>query len=126
MIWASCKSHGVDLGYLPVLNPGACRGKTWLIDYVGDVPIRLVVEANSASDAIDVLSNDPEFGQDLQFVNVQDDGFSEERSGGAFPTQMVRIHGCADCDQPYPVRYHFDGLPPQGIDPRRYAVARFN
>jgi hypothetical protein len=126
MIWASCKFNGADLGYLPVLNPGACRGRTWLIEFIGDVPIRVVVEAESVSQAIEVLSNDPDFGQGFHFVHVQDDDFPEKRFHQMPFTQRVRIHGREGNDYPYPVRYHDEGFPAQGIDPRQYAVACLN
>jgi hypothetical protein len=40
--------------------------------------------------------------------------------------ERVTVHGCEDADLPYPVRYHDEGYPAQGIDPRKYAKARLN
>jgi hypothetical protein len=124
MIWASCIFDGSELNFLPVPNPGACKGKTWLIEFVGPVPILLVVEAESVITAIEVLNSDPEWG-DLYYVHVQDDEFRED-SERMLGTQNVRVHGHEDFDQPYPVRYHDDGYPAEGIDPRHYAAAKFN
>lgn len=115
MIWASCKFNGCELDYLPALNPGACEGQTWLIEYIGDVPIRLVVEAESVDDALAVLSNDPEFGEGFHFVNAND--FPVDSSPHVPKTQFVRVHGQVDCDPPYPARYFGEGYPARGIDP---------
>jgi hypothetical protein len=126
MIWASCKFNGCELGYLPVLNPGRWHGKTWLIEHVGDVPIRLVVEAASIHDALVVLSNDPDFGEGFHFVHVQDDDLPVDSFHQVPKTQTVRVHGQGHCSCPYPVRYYGEGYPDRGIDPRQYALARFN
>jgi hypothetical protein len=40
--------------------------------------------------------------------------------------ERVTVHGCQDSDLPYPVRYHDEGFPARGIDPRMYAAARLN
>jgi hypothetical protein len=117
VIWASCEFDGTDLNFLPVLNPGACRGKTWLIEFIGPVPIWVVVEAESVTSAIEVLNSDPAWGD---FHYVQDDHSDDSN------TQPVRVHGQARCEVPFPVRYHDGGYPTQGLDPRRYAAARFN
>lgn len=122
MIWASCVFHGCELGYLPALNPGQFEGRTWLIEYVGDVPIWLVLEAASASDALDVLNNDPEWG-DLFHVLIAGDEDDPERIQG---TQYVRVHGEAFRHSPYPVRYHDEGFPDRGIDPHQFAAWQGN
>jgi hypothetical protein len=109
VIWASCHFDGIILDYLPVLNPGAARGKTWIIQVLACMPIWVVVEAGSIQEALIVLSNDPEFGDWVYAGRVLD-------------TQYVRIHGQADSDLPYAVRYHSEGYPDQGIDPRRFAA----
>ena len=126
MIWASCEYDGCELGYLPVLNPGACEGKTWLIEFLGDVPIRLVVEADSVSEALVVLSNDPDFGEGFCFVHVEDDDSPVDSFPQVPKTQRVRVHGNEHCSCPYPVRYYGEGYPARGINPRQYALARFN
>jgi hypothetical protein len=126
MIRASCQFNGCELNSLPVLNPGRCLGKTWLIELLGDVPILLVIEAATFYDALVVLSNDPDFGQAVYVAHVQNDDNPEDESGRVLDTRNVRVHGQGDSDLPYPVRYHDEGYPAHGIDPRRFAMARWN
>jgi hypothetical protein len=131
MTWASCEFNGFNLDYLPVLNPAACRGKTWLIEIGGCMPVWVVVEAGSVSDAIEVLSDDPEFGH---AVHVRDEDLAaypegerhHDRRGRVIDPERVTVHGRKDADLPYPVRYHDEGFPARGIDPREYANARLN
>jgi hypothetical protein len=85
------------------------------------MPIWVVVEAESITSAIEVLNSDPEWN-DLHYAHVQDDEFIEDDFG----TQTVRVHGSGRNDPPYPIRYHDWGYSAEGIDPRRYAAARFN
>jgi hypothetical protein len=110
MIWASCEFDGTYLNFLPVLNPGACRGKTFLIEFDEPLPIFVIVESESVTGAIEVLSDDPEFGHGGQYSIAQ----------------PVMVHGQVCCDVPFPVRYHDEGYPAEGIDPRQFAAARFN
>jgi hypothetical protein len=101
VIWASCEFNGFDLDYLPVLNPAACRGKTWLIEIGGCMPVWVVVESETVSDAIEVLSDDPEFGHG---VHVRDEDFAayseEERRYDRYANLettvqiATRIGGC--------------------------------
>lgn len=131
MISASCEFDGFHLTHLPVLNPGGWCGKTWLIECLGGVPLWVVVEAGSISDAIEVLSNDPEFGNNVHVLEhdlaaYPEDQREYDRKGRVIDPERVRVHGWDRSDFPYPVRYHDEGFPPKGIDPRRYAVARFN
>jgi hypothetical protein len=126
MIWAFCEFNGIDLDYLPVLNPGASRGKTWLVQILACMPFWVVVEAGSIQEALIVLSNDPEFSDWVYVAHVQDDDNPEDDSGRVLNTQNVRVHGEAGSDLPYPVRYHDEGYPYQGIDPRQFARARWN
>jgi hypothetical protein len=126
MIWASCKFDGFDLDYLPVLNPGARIGMTWLIELLGCMPVFVVVEANSIQEALVVLSNDPEFGDRVYVAHVPDDDNPEDDSGRLLDTRNVRVHGQGGSDCPYPVRYHDEGYPDQGIDPRRFAAWQRN
>ena len=122
MIWASCEFNDFDLDYLPVLNAAACDGKTWLVEILACMPIWVVVEAGSIQEALVVLSNDPEFGDWVYVAHVQDDDNPEDNSGRVLDTRDVRVHGQRGSDLPYPVRYHFEGCPAQGIDPRRLAA----
>lgn len=122
MLTASCTFDGFNLAYLPVLNPGRWCGKTWLIELLSGVaPVWVVVEAGSIRDALLVLSTDPDFGRDVHVDHEQGDDL-----GPTLNTENVRVHGREHCDFPYPVRYHDEGFPAQGIDPLRYAVAVFN
>jgi hypothetical protein len=41
---------------------------------------------------------------------------------GAKEWGRVTVHGCEDADLPYPVRYHDEGFPARGIDPREFAA----
>ncbi len=122
MIWASCEFNGISLDYLPVLNPGASRGKTWLIEILACMPIWVVVEAGSRQEALVVLSDDPEFGDWVYVAHVQDDDNPQDDAGRVLDTRNVRVHGKGDRDLPYTVRYHTECFPAQGIDPRRFAA----
>lgn len=122
MIWASLVFDGCKLGYLPVLNPGSCEGMTWYVHFLGDVPNRLVVEADSVGDVVLLLNNDPEWG-DLVYVAIAENEGEPEGSPGR---QYVRVHGEAFRDPPYPVRYHGEGYPERGFHTRQYALARLN
>ena len=65
-ITASCKFHAQDLTDIPVINPGGWFGKTWLLELGGSyTPLFLVVEADSVSDAIDELSDNETYGQQI-------------------------------------------------------------
>jgi hypothetical protein len=122
MIWASCEIHGHGYHYLPVLNAGACNGKTWLVEILACMPIFVIVEAGSIREALIVLSNDPEFGYWVYVADVQDDDNPKGDSGRVLDTRNVRVHGQGDSDLPCSVRYHGEGYPAQGIDPRRFAA----
>ena len=107
MIWASCEFDGFTLNYLPVLNAGGWWGKTWLIELLGaGPPLWVVVEAGSITDAIEVLSDDPEFGYVLH-VRERDLGAYPEderqfdNKGRVIDTDKVRVHGWDRCDLPY-------------------------
>jgi hypothetical protein len=86
------------------------------------MPIWVVVEAGSIQEALVVLSNDPEFGDWMYVAHVQDDDNPEDNSGRVLDTRNVQVHGQVDRGLPYSVRYHCEGYPAQGIDPRRFAA----
>src|SRR3954452_16757916 len=98
MLTASCTFDGFDLACLPVLNPGRWFGKTWLPELGGCVPVWVVEEAGSISDAIEVLSDDPEFGH---VVRVRDEDLAAypeadrryDNKGRLLDTERVRVHG---------------------------------
>lgn len=122
MIWASLSHNCCELFYIPVLNPGARAGKTWYVEFVGDVPNRLVVEGTSVSEVLTLLNGDPEWG----FVTHVAIPEGDDEPDGVPGVQFVRVHGDENSDPPFPVRYHDEGYPDQGIDPRRFDRARWN
>jgi hypothetical protein len=119
MIWASCDIQGHGYDYLPVINAGACAGKTCLVEILACMPIFVIVEAGSIREALIVLSDDPEFGYWVYVADVQDDDNPTDDFDRVLDTRNVRVHGKGDSDLPYTVRYHDEGYPAQGIDPRR-------
>jgi hypothetical protein len=125
-ITASCQFHGHDLTDLPVLNPGGWFGKTWLIEIGGSyTPLWLVIEADNISDAIDELSDDPTYGHQLHVPvgdlgDYPEDDRHYDGSGRVIDLDHLMIHGQERTDVPYPVRYHGEGLPAEGIGPREY------
>jgi hypothetical protein len=126
-ITASCTFQGHDLTDIPVINPGACFGKTWLIEIGGSyTPLFLVVEADSVSDAIDDLSDDPTYGHQIHVPDGDLGYYPEEsrhydESGRVIDLDWVQIHGREGFDLPFPVQYHAEGEP-AGIDPRHFAA----
>jgi hypothetical protein len=124
-ITASCKFHDQDLTEIPVLNPDAWFGKTWLIELGGSyTSLFLIVEADSMSDAIDELSDNETYGHqilvpDSDLGDYAEDSRHYDGSGRVIDLDHVMIHGQERSDVPFPVRYHGDELPPEGIDPRQ-------
>ena len=65
-ITATCTLNGHELTDVPVVNPGDWFGKTWLIEIGGSyTPLFLIVEADSASDAIDELADSDRWGHNI-------------------------------------------------------------
>ena len=124
MITASCKFRDHDLTDIPVLNPGGWFGKAWLLELGGSyTPLWLVVEADSISDAIDELSDNETYGHQIQVPDSDLGDYPEgdrhyDASGRVIDLDHLMIHGQEQCDLPFPVIYHGDGLPAEGIDPR--------
>ena len=125
-ITASCKIHDQDLADVPVLNPGGWFGKTWLLEFGGSyTPLFLVVEAGSVSDAIDELSGNETYGHQIHVADPDlgdypEDDRQYDGSGRVIDLDHLMIHGQEGSDQPYAVKYHGEGLPPEGIDPREF------
>jgi hypothetical protein len=125
-ITASCEFGNRELTDIPVLNPGAWSGKTWLLEIGGNyTPLFLVVEADTISDAIDELSDNETYGHEIHVPDSDLHNYSEDDrhydgSGRVIDLDYLTVHGREWCDLPYPVRYHGDGLPDQGIDPRQF------
>ena len=125
-ITASCTLNGHDLTDIPVINPGGWWGKAWLVEIGGSyTPLWLVVEADSISDAIDELSDDKTFGHQLHVPegdlgDYPEDDRHYDGSGRVIDLDHVMIYGQERTDVPYPVRYHGEGLPAEGIGPSEY------
>lgn len=127
-ITASCEFGVRKLTEIPVINPGAWFGKTWLIEIGGSyTPLFLVVEADTVTDAIDELS-DSAFGHQIHVTESDLGDYPEndrqyDGSGRVINLDWVSIHGREGCDQPYPIRYHVDC---EAIDPRKYADRQYD
>ncbi len=125
-ITASCRFNGHDLTDIPVLNPGDWFGKTWLLELGGSyTPLWLVVEADTISDAIDELSDDKTFGHqihvpDSDLGDYPEDDRHYDGSGRVIDLDHLMIYGRECSDLPFPVTYHGDELPAEGIDPRAF------
>lgn len=126
MTTASCKFHDHDLTDIPVINPGGWFGKTWLLELGGSYsPLWLVVEADTIADAIDELSDNETYGHQIQVPDSDLGDYPEDSryydgSGRVLDLDHLMIHGQERSDLPFPVRYHGDNLPTEGIDPREF------
>lgn len=125
-ITATCKFNGYDLADIPVINPGNRFGKTWLIELGGSyTSLFLIVEADSMSDAIDELSDDATYGHQLHvpdsdFGDYPEDSRHYDGSGRVIDLDHLLIHGQERSEMPFPVKYHGNELPAEGIDPRKF------
>jgi hypothetical protein len=126
LITASCKFHDHDLTDIPVINPGDWFGKTWLLELGGSyTPLFLVVEADTICDAIDELSDNETYGHqihvpDEDLPDYLEDSRHYDGCGRVIDLDHLMIYGEERKDVPFPVKYHGDGLPSEGIDPREY------
>jgi hypothetical protein len=124
-ITASCKLHDHDLTDIPVVNPGDWFGKTWLVELGGSyTPLLLVVEADTICDAIDELSDNETYGHqihapDEDLADYHEDSRHYDGCGRVIDLDHLMIYGEERKDVPFPVKYHGDGLPSEGIDPRK-------
>jgi hypothetical protein len=114
---------GHDLNDIPVLNPGGWFGKTWLLEIGGSYwPLFLVVEADSASNAIDELADHEKYGHQIT-VPPEDLGDYpvDERhygpSGQVLDLDHLLVHGQEGAACPFPCTYHGEGLPTEGMKP---------
>ena len=125
-ITASCKFNGHDLTEIPVLNAGDWFGKAWLLELGGSyTPLFLVVEADTICDAIDELSDNETYGHqihvtDEDLADYPEDSRHYDGSGRVIDLDHHMIYGEERKDVPFPFKYHGDGLPAEGIDPREY------
>ena len=125
-ITASCKFHDHDLIEIPVINPGNWFGTTWLLELGGSyTSLFLIVEAKSMEDAIDELSDNETYGHQIQVPDEDLGDYPEDSryyngSGRVLDLDHLLIHGQERTDVPFPVKYHGDALPSEGIDPREF------
>ncbi len=130
-ITASCMFGDHALTDIPVLNPGNWFGKAWLVEIGGSyTPLWLVVEADTISDAIDELSDNPTFGHQIHVPesdlgDYPEDDRHYDGSGRVIDLDWVMVHGREGCDLPMPVKYHAEGES-AGIDPRHFASWQYN
>jgi hypothetical protein len=107
-ITASCKFHNQDLTDIPVLNPGDWFGKAWLLEIGGSyTPLFLIVEADNVCDAIDELSDNETYGNqihvpDSDLGDYPEDDRHYDGSGRVIDLDHVMIHGREGCDLPTP------------------------
>lgn len=131
-ITATCTLNGHDLTKVPVVNPGDWFGKTWLLEIGGSYsPLFLIVEADSASDAIDELADSEKWGHNIVVEDAALGDYDPESchygpSGQVLDLDHLAIHGCEGCDVPFPCRYHGDGLPIEGVDPTEFCWDDFD
>lgn len=121
-ITATFTFHGHELT-ADVVNAGDWFGKTWLLEIVGGfTPLFLVVEADSASDAIDELADSEQHGHhivvdDADLGDYDPESCEYSGSGKVIDTDWLSIHGCEGCNVPFVCRYHADCLPSDGVPP---------
>ena len=122
-ITASFTLNGHDMTEVPVVNPGDWFGKTWLIEIGGSyTPLFLIVEADSASDAVDELADSEQYGHHI-IVNDSDLGDypEDERhygpSGQVLDLDHLAIHGEEEKNVPFPCLYQGEGLAAEGVLP---------
>lgn len=125
-IIATCSLNGHELTDIPVVNPGDWFGKTWLLEIGGSfTPLFLIVEADSASNAIDELADSEQWGHHIIVDEADLDDYDPETchygpSGQTLDLDHLAIHGCEGCDVPTPCKYHGDGLPDEGVNPNEF------
>ena len=122
-ITASAKVGEHELTDIPVLNPGDWFGKTWLLEIGGSYsPLFLIVEADSASDAIDELADNERYGHNI-VVDAEDLGDYDPESchygpsGQVLDLDHLAIHGAEGAIIPFPCRYFGSNLPVSGVLP---------
>jgi hypothetical protein len=131
-ITASCRFGDHDLRDIPVINPGGWFGKAWLVEIGGSyTPLFLVVEADTISDALDELSDDPTYGPQIHVPQEDLSDYPEEERhydsrGRVIDLDWVMVHGQVERDLPCPVKYHVEGEEAIGIDPRHFAAWQHN
>lgn len=118
--------NGHELNDITVLNPGDWFGKTWLLEIGGSYwPLFLIVEADSVSDAIDTLADDPKYGHQIVVAEEDLGDYAEEdrqfgASGQVLDLDHLMIHGEERAECPFHCTYHGDDLPSEGMRPTDY------
>lgn len=131
-ITATCTLNGHDLTDVPVVNPGDWFGKTWLLEIGGSyTPLFLIVEADSASDAIDELADSEKWGHNIVVDEADLGDYDPETchygpSGQVLDLDHLAIHGSEGCDVPFPCRYFGEGLPAEGVLPTEFSWDDFD
>ena len=118
--------NGQQLIDIPVLNAGDWFGKAWLLEIGGSYsPLFLVVEADSAADAIDELADNEKYGHHV-VVSDEDLGDYAEAdrhygpSGQVLDLDWLQIHGQEGSECSFPCRYFGEGLPEEGTKSTDY------
>ena len=88
-------------------------------------PLYLVVEADSAADAIDELADNEKYGHhivvaDADLADYDPDDCQFGPSGQVLDLDSLQIHGQEGVACPFPCRYFGDGLPADGMLPADY------
>lgn len=122
-IKAKAKLGDHELKDIPVLNPSAWFGKTWLLEVGGSyTPLFLILEADSACDAINELAANERYGHNIVVEDDYLDDYPEEDrhysdSGQVLDLDHLMIHGAEGNAIPFPCRYFGNNLPDEGILP---------
>jgi hypothetical protein len=125
-IKAHAKLNGHDLTEMPVINPGDWFGKTWLLEIGGSyTPLFLIVEADSAQDAIDELADNEKYGHNIVVDEADLDDYDPESciygpSGQVIDLDHLMIYGAEGSDCPFACQYLGDGLPKEGVKPAEF------
>jgi len=126
-ITASFKSGSNEITGVPVVNPGDWFGKAWLVSMpMGNFGMSFIVEADSASDAIEEFS-DSESGhlihvEDRDLKDYPEESRNYDGQGGVIDTDNLQIDGQDGAKCPFKCLYHGEGLPKGGITPLDYSA----
>lgn len=88
-------------------------------------PLFLIVEGDSAQDAIDVLADSEKYGHhivvaDDDLADYDPESCNYGPSGQVIDLDWLMIHGMEGTDCPFPCRYHAEGLPAVGVMPTEF------
>lgn len=122
-ITAKAKLGDHELDDISVINPGDWFGRTWLLEIGGSYSsLFLIVEADSASGAVDELAECEKYGH---LITVEDEYLSDYPedsrhygpSGQILDLDHLMIHGAEGTPVPFSCRYFGERLPDEGIVP---------